>query len=100
MSELEDRFGTLPEPAMNLFYLLSLRLAATDADVDEILAEGDELVIRFRERRAVDTSRLARGLGVPIQARANQVRFPRGRGTTWMPVLREIVDRLAATPTG
>jgi transcription-repair coupling factor (superfamily II helicase) len=97
MSEIEDRFGPLPEPALNLFYILSLRQSATLAGIEEILMDGDDVVVRFQERRTVDTGALSRTLGVPVQARANQLRFLRGRGSAWMPVLRALVDSLSAT---
>jgi transcription-repair coupling factor (superfamily II helicase) len=100
MSEIEDRFGPPPELAMNLFYLLSLRLAATEAGIEEIVVDGAELVVRFRAARTVDATALSRAVGVTVRARANQVRFPLGRGTEWMARLRDVVDRLAPSPAG
>ncbi|MBM2810017.1 MAG: mfd [Chloroflexi bacterium] len=94
MSEVEDRFGALPDSSMNLFYLLSLRLAATEAAVEEINVDGADIVVRFRAARVMDANRLKRELGVPVQARANQVRIPLGRGDAWMQILRELVERL------
>jgi transcription-repair coupling factor (superfamily II helicase) len=98
IDEIEDRFGPVPEPAMNLFYLLSLRMAAIEAGVEEITTDGAEIVVRFKGTRAVDAVGLERELKTPVRARANQVRFSLGRGAGWMPTLRELVDRL--TPSG
>jgi transcription-repair coupling factor (superfamily II helicase) len=94
MSEIEDRFGPLPDLAMNLFYLLSLRLAATEAGVEEIFVDDAELVVRFPRTRAVDATALGRAIGAQLRARANQVRMPLGRGAGWMQKLRELVDQL------
>src|SRR5205085_12647739 len=41
VAELEDRFGSLPEPAQHLVYLTSLRLRATDAGVQAVIATHD-----------------------------------------------------------
>ncbi len=94
ISEMEDRFGSLPEPAMNLAYVVSLRLAAVEAGVEEISVEGGEIVVRFRAARSVDAVGLQRELNSPIRARANQVRMQLGRGMGWTATLRDLVDRL------
>src|SRR5581483_5957652 len=98
MAEIEDRFGPPPEPAMNLFYLLSLRVAAIEAGIEEVLVDAGQIVARFRESRAIDAGRLAHDLGFPIEARSNQVRIPLGRGAGWTTRLRDLVDALAALP--
>jgi transcription-repair coupling factor (superfamily II helicase) len=96
ISEMEDRFGALPEPAMSLCYVLSLQLAATWAGVAEIFREGQDFVVRFRSDAPVDAAALAQALGPPVRARSRQVRMPLGRGSEWMPRLREVIDRAAA----
>jgi transcription-repair coupling factor (superfamily II helicase) len=95
IGEMEDRFGPLPEPTTNLFYVISLRLAATHAGVQEISLVGEEIVVKFHEQRQVDEQRLSRATGVQVKARANQVRMPLGRGSEWMPRVRDLVDHLA-----
>jgi transcription-repair coupling factor (superfamily II helicase) len=92
--EIEDRFGPLPEPALNLFYFVDLRLSAATAGVEEIIVDGAEIVVRFREPRTVDAAALSRALGVPIRARANQVRLAMGRGSDWLRILPQLVERL------
>ncbi len=96
MSEIEDRFGPPPEPAMNLFYLLSLRIAATEADVEEILVDSDQIVVRFKSSRPLNAAQLGRAAGVVVEARSNQVRIPLGRGMAWMPHVRDLVEALQA----
>jgi transcription-repair coupling factor (superfamily II helicase) len=43
--ELQDRFGTLPEQAENLLYLLRLKVLATAAGVQVVTTEGSRPVI-------------------------------------------------------
>jgi transcription-repair coupling factor (superfamily II helicase) len=43
--ELADRFGTLPEEAENLIYLLRLKVLATAAGVEIVTTEGNQLAI-------------------------------------------------------
>ncbi len=94
LDEVEDRFGQLPEPAMNLFYLADLRLTAAEAGVEEINVDGNEIVVRFREARHVDAAALTRALGTTVRARANQVRVPMGRGSEWLRILPELIGQL------
>src|SRR5205807_6091968 len=47
VSELEDRFGSLPEPAQHLVYLTSLRLRAAEANVEAVTATHDEIIVKF-----------------------------------------------------
>ena len=42
VSEVEDRFGTLAEPAQQLVYLTSLRLRAAEVGVEALTATHDE----------------------------------------------------------
>jgi hypothetical protein len=37
---------------------------------------------------------LSRGLGAPVRAGSNQVRFPRPRGTAWLATLQRLIDLL------
>src|SRR5262249_47541349 len=47
VAEVEDRFGPLPEPAQYLVYLTSLRLRAFEARVEALLANADEIIVKF-----------------------------------------------------
>ena len=50
-SELEDRFGPIPEPVSNLLYQLKIKLLATQASIDRIATEGTQIVIEIPEDR-------------------------------------------------
>jgi transcription-repair coupling factor (superfamily II helicase) len=66
--ELEDRFGTVPEEAENLIYLLRLKVLATAAGVEIVTTEGNQpaiglgTVAEVKRRRA--EGRLPKGVKV------------------------------------
>ncbi len=94
VSEVEDRFGSLPEPAQNLVYLTSLRLRAHDAGVEEVATTDGEVVVRFDRLPPLNLGRMEREIGVPLKLGSNQVRLPRGDGMAWMGRLYALVESL------
>jgi transcription-repair coupling factor (superfamily II helicase) len=94
VSEIEDRFGRLPEPAQNLVYATSLRMRAAAAGVEEIAAADGEIVVRFDRLPAVDRERLARAAGGPLKRGSNQFRMERGQGAAWMGRLYALLEAL------
>src|SRR5438309_450689 len=94
VAEIEDRFGTLPEPAQHLVYVTSLRLRSAEAAVEAVTATHDELIIKFDRLPALNVDQLARKAGVPLKRGSNQLRFARGQGTGWMERLYTIVAAL------
>jgi transcription-repair coupling factor (superfamily II helicase) len=94
VAELEDRFGTLPEPAQHLVYLTSLRLRAAEAGVQSLTATRDELTVKFDRLPALNVEQLTRRAGVPLKRGSNQVRFARGLGLGWMERLYALVSAL------
>ena len=93
---MEDRFGTLPEPAQHLVYLTSLRLRAAEASVESVTATHDEIIVKFDRLPALNVDQVARQAGVALKRGSNQLRFVRGKGTSWMERLYALV---AALPT-
>ena len=99
IDELADRFGPLPEPVRNLAYVISLRLAAQRAGVQQVQSLDHEVVVKFERLPRLDVSGLARVVGVPLRAGSNQLRLPRGHGQDWMVQLQTLVESLpAASP--
>ncbi len=94
VSELEDRFGPLPEPAQHLVYTTSLRLRAAEAGVEEVAATDGEVVVRFDRLLILDVERLGRAVGAPLKKGSNQVRMPRGEGSGWMGRLYTLIESL------
>jgi transcription-repair coupling factor (superfamily II helicase) len=52
-SELDDRFGPIPEPVRNLLFQLKIKLLATQAGIDRIATEGTQIVIEMPEERQI-----------------------------------------------
>jgi transcription-repair coupling factor (superfamily II helicase) len=94
VSELEDRFGSLPEPAQHLVYLTSLRLRAAEASVEAVAATHDEIIVKFDRLPPLNVDQLARKAGVALKRGSNQLRFARGPGAGWMERLYSLVAAL------
>jgi transcription-repair coupling factor (superfamily II helicase) len=104
VAELEDRFGSLPEPAQNLVYLTSLRLRAAEARVQAIIGTQDEIIVKFDALPAINLDQLVRtaNRGAPIKRGSNQLRIARGSGSAWQERLYTLVAALPgrAEPAG
>jgi transcription-repair coupling factor (superfamily II helicase) len=59
-SELEDRYGALPPPVMNLMDYAMLKLLCQRVGVAAIERKRDQASIKFNEQAAVEPDRLAR----------------------------------------
>jgi transcription-repair coupling factor (superfamily II helicase) len=105
LGELRDRFGEPPEAALNLIYLVQLKLLAGAANIAKISADGDQVVIQLAGDRRVDAAALQRRFGGLVLAGRSQARLNRDKaGANWLAVLQEVVDSMvpvtdsAATP--
>ncbi|MBV9329068.1 MAG: transcription-repair coupling factor [Chloroflexi bacterium] len=94
VSEVEDRFGALAEPAQQLVYLTSLRLRAAEAGVEALMATPDEVIVKFDRLPALNFDQLSRAAGGGLKRGSNQIRFARGSGNGWMERLYALVAAL------
>ncbi|HEY0584306.1 MAG TPA: transcription-repair coupling factor [Chloroflexota bacterium] len=94
VAEVEDRFGSLPEPTQHMVYLTSLRLRAGEAEVQAITATDGEIIVKFDRLPALNVDQLARKVGFALKRGSNQLRFARGTGTAWMEHLYGLVAAL------
>jgi transcription-repair coupling factor (superfamily II helicase) len=99
VSEVEDRFGALAEPAQQLVYLTSLRLRAAEAGVEALTATHDQVIVKFDRLPAVNLDQLSRAAGVALKPGSNQLRFVRGSGNAWMERLYALVAALPRVGT-
>src|SRR5215471_10760815 len=60
VTEVEDRFGSLPEPAQQLVYLTSLRLRAAEAAVEAMTATPEQVIVKFDRLPALNMDQVAR----------------------------------------
>ena len=93
-NELKDRFGPLPETAQNLLYQLRLKVVAIHAQVEAIVAEHRELVIRSEALEQVDREALQRALGERIAVRRREVRLPLGAEKVWKAELSRTLEAI------
>jgi transcription-repair coupling factor (superfamily II helicase) len=94
VSEVEDRFGALPEPAQQLVYLTSLRLRAAEGGVEALTATHHEVIVKFDRLPSLNFEQLSQAAGVPLKRGSNQLRFARGTGNGWMEHLYALVAAL------
>jgi len=97
VAEVEDRFGSLPEPTQHMVYLTSLRFRASEADVQAIVAGRDEIMVKFDRLPPLNFEQLSRQTGLALKRGSNQLRFGRGSGTAWMERLYGLVAALPNT---
>ncbi len=93
MQELRDRFGELPEPALNLIYLVQLKALAMKAGISAISADGDQIILQFAGAVPGNVDRLRRRFGPALAIGRSQMRLSRAHaGANWLGVLQDVVD--------
>ncbi|TMC54055.1 MAG: transcription-repair coupling factor, partial [Chloroflexi bacterium] len=87
--ELADRFGPVPEPAVNLLYLLRLKVLATRTSVDSITTDDvlARIVLRVRDRVVLLEWRPSREVERTVTVGRNSVTVPLQDG--WMSILEK-----------
>jgi transcription-repair coupling factor (superfamily II helicase) len=97
--ELEDRFGSLPEPAANLLEVVRLKGLAIAAGIESIRALEHEINVQTPEERTIPESirmRLQRKHRDMLKVSPHQVRIIRARaGINWKDVLSQVLEELA-----
>jgi transcription-repair coupling factor (superfamily II helicase) len=94
--ELADRFGKLPQPALNLTYQARLKLHATGLGAQSITTEGNRFVIRADSIEQIDRMALVRLLGEDATIGRRQVSFLRsGPPEIWKTRLMQTLEKMA-----
>jgi transcription-repair coupling factor (superfamily II helicase) len=86
-AELQDRFGSVPDRAENLFYQLRLKLHAVPAGVKAITTEEGQVVIRADSLENLDRTWLQRRLGDRARVARRAVWLPLDDDERWRTVL-------------
>jgi transcription-repair coupling factor (superfamily II helicase) len=94
LEELRDRYGPLPVEAQNLFYLLSLKLAAGRIGIRSISTMEDDVVLRLEGIPLTLRGSLQRRHGPRVRVLPNQIRLRRDGDEGWVPLLQEILDEV------
>src|SRR5438552_14001077 len=75
--EFRDRFGPLPQPVADMFYLLRVKMLARARFLRGIESTGDGLVIKMSPFVVSDRLALYKAFGTAAVVRAGQIRLPR-----------------------
>jgi transcription-repair coupling factor (superfamily II helicase) len=95
--ELEDRFGKLPVPVINLLYAVKVKALAMDAGVASISVEDSQLVLRMVAGLKIDKKVLAGGLSTGgMKLGTSQLRLDiKHLGRRWQKTLEDVLQGLA-----
>ena len=94
-SELEDRFGPLPERAENLFFQLRLKLHALAAGAKAITTEEGQVLIRADSLEDLDRTWLQRRLGDRARVARRAVWLPLDEDDRWRTILLAALQAIA-----
>ena len=94
-SELQDRFGPLPEEAENLFYQLRLKLFALAAGAKAITVEEGQVTIRANSLEDLDRAWLQRRLSDRARVARRAVWLPLDDDDRWRTVLLATLQAIA-----
>ena len=102
--ELEDRFGKLPEPVLNLLYQLKLKLLCHAAGVQALGRESGQIVIKATSLEEVDRQGLQRRLNTGTRIGRRQIWIPlHPDETVWKAEVEQALvqlGRLVNNPAG
>jgi transcription-repair coupling factor (superfamily II helicase) len=102
-SETEDRYGHLPPPAVNLFEMTRVRLAAQAAGVRAVDIVDAKLQIRFHQHSPLAGERVVRVLdetGGRLSPSGMMVLPAPDRATDRLAAIRSVLDRLLDRAVG
>jgi transcription-repair coupling factor (superfamily II helicase) len=93
LQEMRDRFGELPEPALNLIYLVQLRALAMKAGITGISTEGEQVILQFADGIGAIADTLRRRYGPVLAIGRSQARLSKTRaGANWLGILQDVID--------
>ncbi len=93
--ELEDRFGQLPEPVVNLLYQLKLKVLSRAGGVKLLNAGSNHIMVRADTLEDIDRDLLQRKLGTGVRVERRQIRVPlRSDTELWQAELENVLTQL------
>ncbi len=91
--EFKDRFGPPPEPVLNLFFQLRIKLAAEQIGLASISSESGQLVLRFPEG---SVPAWVPELNGNVRTGKTALWMPYNPGADWREALSDLLQKLAA----
>jgi transcription-repair coupling factor (superfamily II helicase) len=95
--EFIDRFGSLPEETLNLFYQLKIKLLAEKAGLTSVSGEGGQIILRFPPLAEGENSRDLPELGEDIRAGKNALWMPVSETNDWQDKLLTVLRELSSS---
>ena len=93
--ELEDRFGALPEPVLNLLYQLRLKVLALESGVQSISVEAGQILIKADGLEDLNRAALQRHVGDQARVGRRQIWMPLHPNTAvWQAELEKVLRRM------
>lgn len=93
--ELEDRFGQLPEPVINLLNQIRLKILSRAAGVKSLATENGNIIIRADTLEDIDRPILGKRLGMVARVERRQIVMPlRGEPERWQAELENVLLQL------
>ena len=93
--ELEDRFGALPEPVLNLLYQLRLKVLALESGVQSIGVEAGQILIKADGLEDLNRAALQRHVGAQARVARRQIWMPLHPNTAvWQAELEKVLRRM------
>jgi transcription-repair coupling factor (superfamily II helicase) len=92
--EMVDRFGEPPAAARSLFYVVSLRAVAAQAQIQSIASENGVAVVRMREGETLPRESLEATVLKGVQVGRTALRVELGDG--WRERLRRTIEQIGA----
>jgi transcription-repair coupling factor (superfamily II helicase) len=92
--EFKDRFGPLPEPVGNLFYVVKIKVLAARAKVSSISTQGRQIVIKPHEAVIASEAKqsLVKTYDAAVKIGVTQIKLDtRLLGDRWTEILEEIL---------
>jgi len=97
-SELEDRFGPLPDETKDLLYMVRMKLLGSRAGIETISTENGQVVLTLGVNAQIDRPFLQRSFGNKLKIGTNQLRLDTKRaGREWKEALEQLLSRIAQT---
>jgi transcription-repair coupling factor (superfamily II helicase) len=95
-AELEDRFGPLSPETRDLLYIVRIKLLGSYTGVQDVSAEGGQVVIRLRRGTRIDRTQLQGRYGDRLKVGVNHLRLDTRRiGRGWKNTLEDIMNMIA-----
>ncbi|NOZ48834.1 MAG: transcription-repair coupling factor [Chloroflexi bacterium] len=96
MQELEDRFGSLPEPARQLLFQVKVKMLSARAGVRAIGRDRDQLVVRSAALKKLNAQRLQHQLGTSARVGTDALWIAIDEQGAWRQHLLQSLDILSA----